>query len=233
MDASRFQYQQYAEPLVTQAAPTAPELSWKSQYPDRIDRLSVRAADQFFFATGATSSAFPVSDFAWRPIVPDWIWRNTLQTAEMQSFAFSNSRGLEISAWAIYPDWIARSVLPVAAMPTLALEPFPRPPAALLSAWGWLPDRIDRLLFPAAQQQALGFYPFPYPPTNLLQAWGDYPAWIAHKVLPTALQSSFARNPVEPIPVPRGGRDKIFFGQVDAIDSPINVNIGGAPYGVF
>lgn len=102
-----WQYQSNAQPLVD-SQPTDTR-TWRPTFPDRIPRLTTRAADQPYFTTGNLAPVFPVADYGWRPSAPDRIWR---------------------------------TILPTAAIPTLALEPFPRPPAPRLFAYGDFPARV-------------------------------------------------------------------------------------------
>jgi hypothetical protein len=121
-------------------------LDWAPEYPDRIDRLSVRAADQLAFTTGQTGSTIPYTDLRWAPVYPDRIDRKLalpwLPWTALDAFP------RPFFPQVVYADRVqGLPRLPI--YPAFVLDPYPIPTvetATFVAAY--YPDRLSRIVLP-------------------------------------------------------------------------------------
>jgi hypothetical protein len=97
-----------------------PDLSWAAVWPDQVRRTDLLTATQWTWA--APVSPVPsVTDIAWVPSCPSWIWQIVLPTAAQTTLAFGSSPSafpVPDLAWAgVYPARIDRLVMRGATVP--------------------------------------------------------------------------------------------------------------------
>ena len=163
----------------TPVAPIAGEVAaWKPGYPDQIDRLTVRAADQ----RAAFSPDFlPVADLRWQAVYPDQIDRAIVRASDQRPTFAPDFLPLADLRWEPeYPGRLDRREATPWLWPVLAFEGGPVIPVTDLRWKAIYPDWLARLLTPPSAQ-FLALDPFPRPAEALTVEWlPRYPDWLAH-----------------------------------------------------
>lgn len=176
-----------------------PELSWKSIYPDAVDRFRLHPSALRNWLD-VLSPIFPTVPLS-LATYPDYISRLSFATAQQQvgAFGISNGQPSPELAWKpTFPDWIAR----------LNVHPSfqPQPISALATTFtvtplSWraiYPDAVIRAAYLAAQQQAFVLGSFGTISIPEMSWTPRYPAWHTY---PTLRNSSGVMN-ISPIPNP-------------------------------
>jgi len=190
------------------AAPAVPELSWGSQYPDRLTRPTYPTAEQQaeFWVPGLGN--LPIPPLSWEPEYPARLVRpQYLASEQAAEFWVPGLPNLPIPPLSWEPEYPSRLVRPTyptadqqAEFWTAGLPNLPVPPL------GWEPEypvKIDSRKSIVDQQELFwsGFTPAPAAPVNPVTV--VYPDRLQRRIYPTDEQQAlFWTGGLPNLPVP-------------------------------